>query len=140
MYGLDAATGKILWRFGAGAAVNAAPSIVGDSVYWGCGYSRSGVEGSGCTSLFAFTLRPPGNVSCVNQVLTGLVQGNLTVPRGAWCDLTNNVHVTGNLQLQQLDRRPDRGRGDRREPAGERHLRHRRPVEPGHQPDLRPRP
>jgi polyvinyl alcohol dehydrogenase (cytochrome) len=100
MYGLDAATGKILWSFSAGASVNAAPSIVGDSVYWGCGYSRSGVEGSGCTKLFAFTLRPPGNVSCVNQVLTGLVQGNLTVPAGAWCDLTNNVHVTGNLQLQ----------------------------------------
>ncbi len=99
MYGLDAATGKILWRFSAGAAVNAAPSIVGDSVYWGCGYSKSGVEGSGCTSLFAFTLRPPGNVSCVNEGLTGLVQGNLTVPAGAWCDLTNNVHVTGNLKL-----------------------------------------
>src|SRR5262249_22446309 len=51
--------------------------------------------------LFAFTLRPPGNVTCSNEVLTGLVQGNLTVPREAWCDLTNNVHVTGNLQLQQ---------------------------------------
>jgi polyvinyl alcohol dehydrogenase (cytochrome) len=99
MYALDAATGKILWGFNSGSSVNAAPSIVDGSLFWGSGYSRSGVEGSGNTRLFAFTLRPPGNVSCVDQVLTGLVQGNLSVPAGAWCDLTNNVHVTGNLTL-----------------------------------------
>jgi hypothetical protein len=29
------------------------------------------------------------------------VRGNLTVPAGDWCDLTNNVTVTGNLQLKQ---------------------------------------
>ncbi len=101
MYGLDAASGKVLWRFAAGSSVNSGPSIANGSLYWGSGYSRSGVEGSGNKQLFAFTLRPPGNVTCSNQVLTGLVQGNLTVPREAWCDLTNNVHVTGNLQLQQ---------------------------------------
>src|SRR5262249_3944577 len=93
-------TGRILWGFDPGSSVNAAPSIVGGSLYWGSGYSKSGVEGSGNTKLFAFKLRPAGNVSCANQVLTGLVRGNLTVPAGAWWDLTNNVHVTGNLTLQ----------------------------------------
>lgn len=101
MYALNAATGKILWGFDPGSSVNAAPSIVDGSLYWGSGYSKSGVEGTGNTKLFAFKLRPPGNISCANQVLTGLVQGNLTVPAGAWCDLTNNVRVTGNLILQR---------------------------------------
>ena len=66
MLALDAATGKILWTFNVGAnskppnptggSVNAGPAIVNGSVYWGSGYSRSGVEGSGNTSLFAFSL------------------------------------------------------------------------------------
>jgi polyvinyl alcohol dehydrogenase (cytochrome) len=59
MYALDSATGAILWSFGAGSSVNAAPAIVDGSVYWGSGYSRSGVEGSGNTKLFGFTLALP---------------------------------------------------------------------------------
>ncbi|MFL5925974.1 MAG: PQQ-binding-like beta-propeller repeat protein [Gaiellaceae bacterium] len=59
MYALDSATGAIVWSFGAGSSVNAAPAIVDGSVYWGSGYSRSGVEGSGNTELFGFTLALP---------------------------------------------------------------------------------
>ena len=47
MFALDAATGAILWQFGAGSSVNSGPAVVTGSVYWGTGYSRSGVEGSG---------------------------------------------------------------------------------------------
>jgi len=56
MFALDAATGAILWQFGAGSSVNSGPAIVNGSVYWGSGYSRSGVEGSGNTKLFAFSI------------------------------------------------------------------------------------
>jgi len=30
--------------------------VVDGSVYWGAGYSRSGVEGSGSNQFFAFTV------------------------------------------------------------------------------------
>jgi polyvinyl alcohol dehydrogenase (cytochrome) len=56
MFALDAATGEILWEFGAGSSVNAGPAVVGGTVYWGSGYSRSGVEGSGNQRLFAFSI------------------------------------------------------------------------------------
>jgi polyvinyl alcohol dehydrogenase (cytochrome) len=56
MFALNAATGEILWQFGAGSSVNAGPAVVGGSVYWGSGYSRSGVEGSGNQRLFAFSI------------------------------------------------------------------------------------
>jgi polyvinyl alcohol dehydrogenase (cytochrome) len=56
MFALDAATGEILWQFGAGASVNSGPAVVNGSVYWGSGYSRSGVEGSGSNQFFAFTV------------------------------------------------------------------------------------
>jgi len=56
-FALDAATGSILWQWGAGVSVNAGPAIVRGSVYWGSGYARSGVEGSGNNrQLFAFSL------------------------------------------------------------------------------------
>jgi polyvinyl alcohol dehydrogenase (cytochrome) len=56
-YALDGATGEILWDWPAGSSVNAAPAIVGGSVYWGSGYARAGaVEGSGNNMFFAFTL------------------------------------------------------------------------------------
>ncbi len=100
MYALDAATGAILWRFAAGSSVNSGPAVADGTVYWGSGYSRS-AEGNGNDKVYAFSVRPPGNVVCANEVLTGLVTGNLTVPAGDWCDLTNNVTVTGNLQLKQ---------------------------------------
>jgi len=59
MFALDARTGAILWQFGAGSSVNSGPAIVDGSVYWGSGYSRSGVEGSGNNHLYAFSLHGP---------------------------------------------------------------------------------
>ena len=56
MFALDAATGAILWQFGAGSSVNAGPAVVHGTVYWGSGYTRSGVEGSGNNQLFAFSI------------------------------------------------------------------------------------
>ena len=56
MFALDAATGQILWQFAAGSSVNSGPAVVDGSVYWGSGYSRSGVEGSGNHRLYAFSI------------------------------------------------------------------------------------
>jgi polyvinyl alcohol dehydrogenase (cytochrome) len=56
MFALDAATGAVLWQYGAGSSVNAGPAIVDGTVYWGSGYSRSGVEGSGNQKIFAFSI------------------------------------------------------------------------------------
>ncbi len=42
MFALDANSGQILWSFDAGSSVNAAPAIVGDTLYWGSGYSHLG--------------------------------------------------------------------------------------------------
>jgi polyvinyl alcohol dehydrogenase (cytochrome) len=56
MFALDAATGAILWRFSAGSSVNAGPAVVNGSVYWGSGYARSGVEGSGNNLFYAFSI------------------------------------------------------------------------------------
>jgi len=56
MFALDTATGQILWQFGAGSSVNAGPAVVDGTVFWGAGYSRSGVEGSGNQTFFAFSL------------------------------------------------------------------------------------
>ena len=56
MFALDASNGDILWHFGAGSSVNSGPAIVNGSVYWGSGYARSGVEGSGNHTLFAFSI------------------------------------------------------------------------------------
>ena len=55
-YALEAATGAILWAYPAGSSVNAGPAVVGDAVYWGSGYRRSGAEGSGNNKFYAFTL------------------------------------------------------------------------------------
>ena len=56
LFALDAATGAILWQFGAGSWVNSGPAVVNGAVYWGSGYSRSGVEGSGNNQLYAFSI------------------------------------------------------------------------------------
>jgi polyvinyl alcohol dehydrogenase (cytochrome) len=56
MFALDAKTGAILWQFGAGSSVNAGPAVVDGAVYWGAGYARSGIEGSGNHQFFAFSL------------------------------------------------------------------------------------
>jgi polyvinyl alcohol dehydrogenase (cytochrome) len=56
MFALDAPTGAVLWQFAAGSSVNAGPAVADASVYWGTGYSRSGVEGSGNNRFYAFSL------------------------------------------------------------------------------------
>jgi polyvinyl alcohol dehydrogenase (cytochrome) len=56
MFALDGASGAILWQFAAGSSVNAGPAIVDGTVYWGSGYGRSGVEGSGNNKLYAFSI------------------------------------------------------------------------------------
>jgi polyvinyl alcohol dehydrogenase (cytochrome) len=56
VYALDAATGAILWGYSVGSSVNSGAAVVGGTVYWGTGYSRSGIEGSGNTKLYAFSL------------------------------------------------------------------------------------
>src|SRR5438105_14264230 len=56
LFALDAATGAMLWQFSAGSSVNAGPAVVDGTVYWGSGYARSGVEGSGNNQLFAFSI------------------------------------------------------------------------------------
>jgi polyvinyl alcohol dehydrogenase (cytochrome) len=55
MYVLNAATGAILWSFASGGSVAAGPAIVGGSVYWGSGYSKSG-SGSASKRVYAFDL------------------------------------------------------------------------------------
>lgn len=55
MYLLNAANGAILWSFASGGSVAAGPAIVGGSVYWGSGYSKSG-SGSASKRLYAFDL------------------------------------------------------------------------------------
>jgi hypothetical protein len=41
------------------------------------------------------------NIACADEQLNATtIDGNLTVPKGAWCDLIR-VNVNGNLQLQQ---------------------------------------
>ena len=37
-------------------SVNAGPAVVRGTVYWGSGYVRSGIEGSGNNQLFAFSI------------------------------------------------------------------------------------
>ena len=37
MYGLDAATGTILWRFASGGSVNSGRAVADGTVYWGSG-------------------------------------------------------------------------------------------------------
>jgi polyvinyl alcohol dehydrogenase (cytochrome) len=56
MFALNAATGEILWQYGAGSSVNAGPAVVNGTVYWGSGYSRSGIEGSGNNKFYAFSI------------------------------------------------------------------------------------
>ena len=55
LYALDAATGAILWQFAVGSSVNAGPSVVDGTVYWGTGYAR-GPGGTSNNKLYAFSL------------------------------------------------------------------------------------
>jgi polyvinyl alcohol dehydrogenase (cytochrome) len=56
MFALDASNGTILWQYAAGSSVNAGPAVADGSVYWGAGYSRSGIEGSGNNRFYAFSI------------------------------------------------------------------------------------
>jgi polyvinyl alcohol dehydrogenase (cytochrome) len=57
MFALDARTGAVLWSFAAGGSVIAGASIVGDTVYWGSGYSHLGIAGQTANNKFyAFSL------------------------------------------------------------------------------------
>lgn len=62
MFALDAATGQILWSFPAGSSVNAAPAIVGGTVYWGSGYSHLGpfLPFTGNDKFYAFSVHGRG--------------------------------------------------------------------------------
>jgi polyvinyl alcohol dehydrogenase (cytochrome) len=53
MFALDGKTGAVLWSYNPGSTVNAAPAIVGNSVYWGSGYAHFGF-GTPNNYLFAF--------------------------------------------------------------------------------------
>jgi polyvinyl alcohol dehydrogenase (cytochrome) len=53
MYALNATTGHIIWSYASGGSVAAGPAIVGGSVYWGSGYSKSQI-GSASRRLYAF--------------------------------------------------------------------------------------
>jgi polyvinyl alcohol dehydrogenase (cytochrome) len=57
MFALNASTGAIRWSFASGGSVAAGPAIVGGSLYWGSGYSKSEI-GSASERLYAFDLAP----------------------------------------------------------------------------------
>ena len=52
MFALDARTGAVLWDFAAGGSVVAGASIVGDTIYWGSGYSNLGIPGMTSNNKF----------------------------------------------------------------------------------------
>jgi polyvinyl alcohol dehydrogenase (cytochrome) len=56
MFALDAATGKVLWKFNSGASVNAGAVISGGVVYWGSGYSNLGAPFTGNDKFYAFSI------------------------------------------------------------------------------------
>jgi polyvinyl alcohol dehydrogenase (cytochrome) len=55
-YALDAASGRVLWRFPSGASSIASPAIVDGVVYWGTGYDRLGLGAVGGEKLYAFSI------------------------------------------------------------------------------------
>ena len=55
MYGLHAATGKVLFQFNSGGSVVGSPSIVNGTLFWGSGYSRSR-GGKANNKVFAFSI------------------------------------------------------------------------------------
>ena len=58
MYALNAATGRVLWSYSPGESVNAAPAVVGGTVYWGAGYAKQGpkIGDGGRNEFFAFSV------------------------------------------------------------------------------------
>jgi polyvinyl alcohol dehydrogenase (cytochrome) len=59
MYGLNAATGNVLWHFASGGSVIDSPSIVNGVLFWGSGYSHI-KPGLPNNKVFAFTLPNKG--------------------------------------------------------------------------------
>lgn len=55
-FGLDAATGNILWSFVSGGSVNSGPAIANGIVYWGAGYGHLGL-GYPSPVFYAFGLK-----------------------------------------------------------------------------------
>jgi polyvinyl alcohol dehydrogenase (cytochrome) len=45
MFALNASTGKTIWSFAAGGSVIAGATIVGDTIYWGSGYTHLPLPG-----------------------------------------------------------------------------------------------
>jgi polyvinyl alcohol dehydrogenase (cytochrome) len=62
MNALNAATGRILWSFAGVGSVASGPAIVGGSVYWGSGYTKSG-GGSPSRRVYAFSVAPGGSAA-----------------------------------------------------------------------------
>jgi polyvinyl alcohol dehydrogenase (cytochrome) len=56
MYALDGATGKILWSYKGIGSSNSAPSIVGNTIYWGNGYDTDFIQGLPGKTLYAFSV------------------------------------------------------------------------------------
>lgn len=57
MYGLDATSGAVLWKFESGGSCIGGAAVVDSTVYWGSGYSSLGLPGlTGNDKLYAFTL------------------------------------------------------------------------------------
>jgi polyvinyl alcohol dehydrogenase (cytochrome) len=58
MYAFDAATGAVLWTKYTGNSVNAGPSVVKGTVYWGSGYANLGLGYGSFTTgkLYAFSI------------------------------------------------------------------------------------
>lgn len=54
-FGLDAATGNILWSYASGGSVNSGAAIANGVVYWGSGYGHFGL-GDANHKFFAFSL------------------------------------------------------------------------------------
>jgi polyvinyl alcohol dehydrogenase (cytochrome) len=56
MFALDAATGKVLWKFDAGSSVNAGAVVSGGVVYWGSGYAEVGPPFTPNKKFYAFSI------------------------------------------------------------------------------------
>jgi polyvinyl alcohol dehydrogenase (cytochrome) len=63
LYAINAHNGQVLWYFSTGSSsCNNGPSIVGNTIYWGTGYSNFGLGKPG-NKLYAFELPPKYGVS-----------------------------------------------------------------------------
>jgi polyvinyl alcohol dehydrogenase (cytochrome) len=56
MFALNAATGKILWKFASEGSVIAGAVIANGTVYWGSGYSNLGAPYKGAKKFYAFSV------------------------------------------------------------------------------------